>query len=112
MPGKARFAEILESYQKEIYRYTFRMTGNPDDAADLLQDTFLRACKALPRVLAHVVRDLTPRQRSALLLKKYEGLPYRDVAEILGMSPENARAGVPSHEESPEWTNGLTREES
>ena len=38
MLRKARFADILESYQKEIYRYTFRMTGNPEDAADLLQD--------------------------------------------------------------------------
>jgi len=168
MPGKARFAEILECYQKEIHRYAFRMTGNPEDAADLLQDTFLRAFRAFPRLpkdanhrawlyriahrqilnhfrserlrstspidvtadvhdanghpddlsetrrlaraRGHVVRDLTPRQRTALLLKKYEGLPYRDVAEILGMSQENARAQV--YQAMKKVRNGLKRGES
>ena len=34
------------------------------------------------------------RQRSALLLRKYEGLPYREVADVLGCTEENARAQV------------------
>lgn len=152
MPTTIRFTELLASYEKEIYRFAFRMTGNPEDAADLLQDTFLRAFKAFPklpaeanhrawlykiahhqalnlirsrtvraaepleaasavlgpeedpdaleetrrlaRTLGSVIRKLTPRQRSALLLKKYEGLPYSEVASILGCSEENARAQV------------------
>ena len=152
MPEKTRFTDLLGSYEKEIHRYAFRMTGNPEDAQDVLQETFLRAFRAFPRLpsdanhrawlyriahrqalnlfrsqkvratepledalavgdanghpddfaetrrlvraLGHVIRDLTPRQRSALLLRKYEGLAYRDVADILGCSEENARAQV------------------
>lgn len=152
MPKTVHFAELLESHEKEIYRFVYRMTGNPEDASDLLQDTFLRAFKAFPRLseganhrawlyriahrqalnlfrsrrvrktepldearalhdanghpesfeetrrlaraLGRVIRALTPRQRAALLLKKYEGLSYADVAEILGSTEENARAHV------------------
>lgn len=152
MPGKTRFAELLDEHEREIYRFAFRMTGNPEDAADLLQETFLRAFRAFPklpgdanhrawlyriahrqalnlfrsrkarpteplenacavpdadggpesmnetrvlaRTLRHVIRELTPRQRSALLLKKYEGLAYGEVAAVLGVTQENARAQV------------------
>jgi RNA polymerase sigma-70 factor (ECF subfamily) len=155
MPKTVLFSELLESHEKEIYRFAYRMTGNPEDASDVLQDTFLRAFKAFPRLpedanhrawlyriahrqalnlfrsrrvrktepldearalhdsndsnghpesleetrrlaraLGHVIRALTPRQRSALLLKKYEGLSYADVAAILGSTEENARAHV------------------
>lgn len=152
MPKKTRFVDLLGSYEKEIHRYAFRMTGNPEDAADVLQETFLRAFKAfaklpadanhrawlyriahrqalnlfrsekvrateplddalavgdanghpddlaetrrLAQALGHVIRDLTVRQRSALLLNKYEGLPHREVAAILGCSEETARAQV------------------
>ena len=152
MPKTVRFAALLESHEKEIYRFVYRMTGNPEDASDLLQDTFLRAFKAFPRLsedanhrawlyriahrqalnlfrsrrvrktepldearalhdanghpesfeetrrlaraLGRVIRSLTPRQRAALLLKKYEGLSYADVAAILGSTEENARAHV------------------
>jgi RNA polymerase sigma-70 factor (ECF subfamily) len=152
MPRTVHFAELLEGHEKEIYRFVYRMTGNPEDASDLLQDTFLRAFKAFPRLpeganhrawlyriahrqalnlfrsrrvrktepldearalhdanghpesleetrrlaraLGQVIRALSPRQRAALLLKKYEGLPYADVAAILGSTEENARAHV------------------
>jgi RNA polymerase sigma-70 factor (ECF subfamily) len=152
MPKTTRFSELLESHEKEIYRYLYRMTGNPDDAKDLLQETFLRAFQAFPRLpetanhrawlyrithrqalnlfrsrrtrptepleeaealsdangdpealseirrlartLAGLIRELTLRQRSALLLKKYEGLSYAEVANVLGTSEESARAHV------------------
>jgi len=152
MPKTVHFSQLLESYGKEIYRFAYRMTGNPEDASDLLQDTFLRAFQAFPRLpeganhrawlyriahrqglnlfrsrrvrkteplaearalqdanghpesleetrrlaraLGQVIRALSPRQRAALLLKKYEGLPYADVAAILGSTEENARAHV------------------
>ena len=45
-----RFEELMGKYQKEIYRFTYRMTGNREDAADVLQDTFFRAFRALPRL--------------------------------------------------------------
>src|SRR3990172_623658 len=50
MPKTVHFSELLESHEKEIYRFLYRMTGNPEDASDLLQETFLRAFKAFPRL--------------------------------------------------------------
>jgi RNA polymerase sigma-70 factor (ECF subfamily) len=152
MPKRVHFSELLESHEREIYRFVYRMTGNAEDASDLLQETFLRAFQAFPRLpeeanhrawlyriahrqalnlfrsrrvrraeplerarglhdsnghpesleetrrlaraLGQAIRDLTPRQRSALLLKKYEGLSYADVAAVLGSTEENARAHV------------------
>lgn len=152
MPKRARFSELLESHEREIYRFAYRMTGNPEDASDLLQETFLRAFRAFPRLpadanhrawlfrIAHrqalnlfrsrkvrraepleqalalvdsnghpdslsemrhlaqalrtLIHDMSPRQRCALLLKKYEGLSYAEVAEVLGSTEENARAHV------------------
>lgn len=152
MPKRTHFTELLESHEKEIYRFVYRMTGNAEDASDLLQETFLRAFRAFPRLpadanhrawlyrIAHrqalnlfrsrkirrtepleeaialqdsnehpeslsetrhlaqalrrLIRDLTVRQRCALLLRKYEGLSYAEVADVLGSSEENARAHV------------------
>ncbi len=167
MPETTRFAALLECYEREIYRFVFRLTGNPEDAADLLQDTFLKAFKAfarlpvdanhrawlyriahnealnlfrsrtvratvplelaasvaggteddpdsleetrrLARALGDVIRKLTPRQRSALLLKKYEGLSYGEVASVLRCSEENARAQV--YQAMKKIRNGLKQE--
>ncbi len=43
------FARLVETHQGLVYTLTFRMTGNPDDAADLTQDTFLNAWRGLGR---------------------------------------------------------------
>lgn len=39
----ATFNRIMEHYQKPIYYFIFRMTGNATDAEDLTQDTFVKA---------------------------------------------------------------------
>jgi RNA polymerase sigma-70 factor (ECF subfamily) len=147
-----RFDDLLERYEKEIYRFACRMTGDSEDAADILQETFLRAFKSLPklppdanhrawlyrvagrlalnlarskkvrkavpleeafhlperngdleslvetrrlaRALSAAVRGLSSRQRIALLQRKFEGLPYDEIALTLGCSEESARAHV------------------
>ena len=149
---QTRFDDLLQRYEKEIYRFACRMTGDREDAADILQETFLRAFKALPklspdanhrawlyrvagrlslnlarskkvrkavsleeafhlperkvdleslvetrrlaRALSAVVRNLSSRQRIALLQRKFEGLPYSEIALTLGFSEESARAHV------------------
>lgn len=149
---EVRFEDLLNQYQREIYRFACRMTRDGEDASDVLQDTFLRAFKAFPklpkeanhrawlyriagrvalnlarskkvrralpieeafhlperngdleslvetrrlaRTLAGAVRGLPPRQRIALLQRKYEGLSYFEIAETLGCSEETARAHV------------------
>ncbi len=147
-----RFEDLLQQYEKEIFRFARRMTGNSEDAADVLQETFLRAFKAfsklpgqanhrawlyriagrqalnlarskkvrrtvpieeafhlperngdlealvetrrLARVLVGALRKLSPRQRIALIQRKYEGLSYLEISEVLGCTEEAARAHV------------------
>lgn len=43
----AAFAELREIYVRRVYRKLLTITNNREDAEDALQDTFLRAYKAL-----------------------------------------------------------------
>lgn len=42
------FSQLVEANQNRIYTLTLRMTGSPEDAADLAQEAFLRAWRSLP----------------------------------------------------------------
>lgn len=44
------FEELMRRHEREIMRYVLRVTGNREDAADLSQETWLRAYRAYPRV--------------------------------------------------------------
>ncbi len=44
---QAAYDFLVERYQHKIYNLTYRYTGNPTDAADLTQETFLKAYLAL-----------------------------------------------------------------
>ena len=41
------FEQMLLEHQKNVYNLCYRMAGNPDDAMDLSQETFLRAWRCL-----------------------------------------------------------------
>lgn len=41
------FEQLLLEHQKNVYNLCYRMVGNPDDAMDLSQETFLRAWRCL-----------------------------------------------------------------
>jgi len=146
------FEDVLRTYEREIYRFACRMTGNRADGSDVLQETFLRAFRAFRRLppganhrawlyriaarsavsharaakvrrslplehaaavpdhngdveaavesrrlmdaLASVLRRLSPRQRIALIQRKYEGLSYAEIAATLDCSEQTARAHV------------------
>ena len=46
------------------------------------------------RRVARAVGDLPPKQRAALVARRFAGLDYQDIAVTLGCSPEAARANV------------------
>ena len=41
--------EVARRYGRKIYNFAYRLTGNPDDAADLVQEVLLRVRKGLDR---------------------------------------------------------------
>jgi RNA polymerase sigma-70 factor, ECF subfamily len=44
------FAQLFEEYSAPIYNYVLRMVADPDRAADITQDTFLKAYRKLDTV--------------------------------------------------------------
>ena len=45
---KAEFARLVERYSGVIYRLASKMVENPQDAEDVLQETFIKALRGLP----------------------------------------------------------------
>jgi RNA polymerase sigma-70 factor, ECF subfamily len=43
------FRALVERHSRAVYRLAYRMTGNAQDAEDVVQDTFLKAYKQLAR---------------------------------------------------------------
>jgi len=50
LPLPLPFEEIMQRHQREIMRYLLRLSSHPEDAADLFQETWLRAYRAYPRL--------------------------------------------------------------
>lgn len=43
------FRALVERHSRAVYRLAYRMTGNPSDAEDVVQETFLKAYRQLSR---------------------------------------------------------------
>ncbi len=41
--NKQAFSKLVEAYQRPVFNLAYRMLGNPDEAEDAAQETFLRA---------------------------------------------------------------------
>jgi RNA polymerase sigma-70 factor, ECF subfamily len=48
------FGLLVDFYQSQIIRYFFRMTGDPELARDLAQETFLQVYKGLPKTTSNL----------------------------------------------------------
>lgn len=46
---QAAFAEIVRRYRQPVFRLARTFTGEPDEALDLVQETFVAAHQAMPR---------------------------------------------------------------
>jgi len=45
---KAEFARLVDAYSDNIYRVALKILNDPQDAEDVLQETFIKALRALP----------------------------------------------------------------
>ncbi len=43
----AAFNDLVRKYEKQVYNFAYRLTGNYDDANDVAQDSFLRVFNAI-----------------------------------------------------------------
>ena len=80
------FERIYDEFKTPIHNYIFHLVGNREQAADLTQDTFLKAFKALPRMDANLklsawlYRIATNTARDALRRRRLIGfLPWQDL---------------------------------
>lgn len=62
-PSIERFESIVDDYQRRLYGFALRMTGNREDAEEIVQDAFVRAYRALGKML--------PEQRAELRLQPW-----------------------------------------
>lgn len=51
-PGIDQFDKVVEEYQRRLYGFALRMTGNREDAEEIVQDAFVRAYRALAKMSA------------------------------------------------------------
>lgn len=138
------FRLLVERHSRAIYRSAYRITGNAADADDIVQETFLRAYRAIgtydaratfttwlhriaingsldlidsrkrresrvdadndlstiashdaspdrvvlgaemQRAIAAAMAELTGNERTAFVLRHFEGMPLEEIGEILG----------------------------
>ena len=62
-PSVDRFERIVDEFQRRLYGFALRMTGNREDAEEIVQDAFVRAFRALGK--------MSPEQRSELRLQPW-----------------------------------------
>lgn len=99
------FEELVVMHQKQIYNLAYRMTGNGEDACDIVQETFLRAFKSIAkfnmnstfgtwlyRIAANICIDHIRKKKKARVYPfSYQDNPYQRGGELLtqrGESPE------------------------
>jgi RNA polymerase sigma-70 factor (ECF subfamily) len=87
LAGRAdRFAHLVERYQEAMFRHASGMVGDPDAAADLVQDSFVKAythlatCQDPERFAAWVFRILRNRCMDHLKNLRQKSVPLDEQA--------------------------------
>jgi RNA polymerase sigma-70 factor, ECF subfamily len=102
---QAAFAELFARYERRIYAFVYRMMGNPDDAFDLTQETFLKAYRALDktdaelnvnawlhRIASNACMDVL-RRRQRLRWLPWEGAKHERASSQREDDPEDTLLG-------------------
>ncbi len=88
------FTQLVEAYQRPVYNLCYRMLGDPDEAEDAAQETFLRVYKNIKHydndrpfstwllsIAAHLCIDQLRKRR--MVLVSMDGTPYLDLPDGL-----------------------------
>lgn len=103
------FAALVRAHQDQLYRVALRMTGNPTDAQDVIQETFLQAWQHLPafrgesgfstwvtRILINRCRNLHRAHRPVDPLpadtETTPGMPHSPAADTLAVTAQSRDA--------------------
>lgn len=57
-PAPENFEKVVDDYQRRLYGFALRMTGNREDAEEIVQDAFVRAYRALTKMDAQQRAEL------------------------------------------------------
>ncbi|MBI3683124.1 MAG: sigma-70 family RNA polymerase sigma factor [Acidobacteria bacterium] len=143
------FRLLVERSSRSVFRLAFRLTGNEQDAEDVVQETFLRAyrqigkydgrasfhtwvyriaanlaldllrsrkrttepaletirsdempadraayARQLQQHLARAMNDLSEQERTAFVLRHFEGLSIREIGGVLGVGESAAKHSI------------------
>ena len=99
------FAALFARYERRIYAFVYRMMGNPDDAFDLTQETFLKAYRALDktdeelnvnawlhRIASNACMDVL-RRRQRIRWLPWEGAKHERASHVREDDPEGSLIG-------------------
>ncbi len=101
---EAALTELVLSQQNYVYSIAMGIFRNPDDAADLTQEAFIRLFRVLPtfrgdtRFTTWLYRLVVNLCRDELRYRKRRPLPAEDSEEALGLVGETASWGDPEGE--------------
>jgi RNA polymerase sigma-70 factor, ECF subfamily len=95
---RAAFDVLVGRHQRQVYRLCYRFVGNHEDAADLAQDAFVRAYRALPKfeqsakftTWLHRISVNVCLNRLALKTPKHEALKDGDTVPARGETADAA----------------------
>lgn len=91
------FNQLIVRWQRPIYGLAYRVIGREEDARDIVQETFLRAFRALPgfkgeakfsswlyRIALNLCRDWIRRQKRTPIVSAPEGIDIIELAAEQG----------------------------
>lgn len=105
------FNQLIVRWERPIYGLAYRVIGREEDARDIVQDTFLRAFRALPgfkgqakfsswlyRIALNLCRDWIRRERRAPVVQPPEGTDAVDMADAQAAPVESVEELVSRRE--------------